>query len=297
MFNFNGFSSYNNAKPTVSYRVNNPIQAADSTRGTMAKINYFMESEEEALRLDVKTDPTAVAGQAKWAGVCPGIRIADLGCGAGITTRILADAVSHSGHVCGFDIATNRIAYAENNYSGDNISYHLHDIREPLSGFGEFDLVWIRFVLEYHHSSFSEIVQNAYDCLKPGGTLCLIDLDYNCLSHFGLSPKLEETLVQLLAHMESRLDFDPYAGRKLYAALYDMGCTDIEVAMTAHHLIYGSIREPDMFNWTMKVRAAQSFFESESSYQEFYDEFVAFFEHPRRFTYTPLIMCRGNKPL
>jgi hypothetical protein len=32
-------------------------------------------------------------------------------------------------------------------------------------------------------------------------------------------------------------------------------------------------------------------------YQEFREEFKQFFENPRRFTYTPLIACRGIKPI
>ena len=47
---------------------------------------YLMENDQEALRLDVKTDADAVERQALWAGIQPGMRVADLGCGAGKTT-------------------------------------------------------------------------------------------------------------------------------------------------------------------------------------------------------------------
>jgi len=49
---------------------------------------YLMESDEEALRLDIKTVPALVEAQARWAGIEPGMRVADLGCGAGKTTSI-----------------------------------------------------------------------------------------------------------------------------------------------------------------------------------------------------------------
>ena len=51
---------------------------------------YFMESEEEAKRLDLKTDPTVVDRHARWAGLHPGMRVADLGCGSGKTTFCLS---------------------------------------------------------------------------------------------------------------------------------------------------------------------------------------------------------------
>ena len=47
---------------------------------------YLMESEDEALRLDVKTDAKKVKSQALWAGIKIGMRVADLGCGAGKAT-------------------------------------------------------------------------------------------------------------------------------------------------------------------------------------------------------------------
>ena len=47
---------------------------------------YLMEDEQEAVRLDRKTDAATVEKQALWAGIKPGMRVADLGCGAGKTT-------------------------------------------------------------------------------------------------------------------------------------------------------------------------------------------------------------------
>ena len=39
---------------------------------------YLMESDEESLRLDMKTDPRDVESQARWAGIEPGMRVATL---------------------------------------------------------------------------------------------------------------------------------------------------------------------------------------------------------------------------
>ena len=50
-------------------------------REATAECGYLMESEAEAIRLDVKTDGRAVERQARWAGLKPGMRVADLGCG------------------------------------------------------------------------------------------------------------------------------------------------------------------------------------------------------------------------
>ena len=82
----------------------------------MAECGYLMESEAEAIRLDVKTDGRAVERQARWAGLKPGMRVADLGCGSGKTTFHLHKLVQPGGSALGVDIAGQRIEYARNHY-------------------------------------------------------------------------------------------------------------------------------------------------------------------------------------
>ena len=55
----------------------------------MSNIEYIMEGPDEALRLDLKVDPTILAKHAIWAGIKPGMRVVDLGCGPGKTTFFL----------------------------------------------------------------------------------------------------------------------------------------------------------------------------------------------------------------
>ena len=64
-------------------------------------------------------------------------------------------------------------------------------------------------------------------------------------------------------------------------------------------LIHGELGKVDAFNWTKKVDVAVRRFqdlldEYDSGYEEFYEEFRRAFNDPRRFTYTPLICCRGE---
>jgi SAM-dependent methyltransferase len=267
----------------------------------MSSPTYFMESEEESLRLDIKTDPGAVEEQARWAGVVPGMRVVDLGCGAGRTTQILNRLAQPGGEVVGIDQSQPRIDYAVEHYSETGILYALRDARGSLSDLGRFDLVWIRFLLEYYGQLSYGIAKNAYQLLNPGGTICLLDLDHNCLGYFGGAERLERTMRNMVLATQKQYDFDPFVGRKLYAYLYDLGCVDIEVRMSAHHLIYGELSETDRFNWLSKAEAARNspgLFADDypGGYEEFHRELCAYLEHPRRFIYTPLIMCKGKKP-
>ena len=265
----------------------------------MSENSYLMEHEEEARRLDLKTDRSAVNRQALWAGVKPGMRLADIGCGSGKTTSYLFDLVQPGGMVTGLDASEARVMHARKMYGGEGVEFACRDISLPLDDLGRFDFIWVRFLLEYHRSDAAAIVKNLSSLLNPGGVLCLADLDYNCLSHYGLSPRLQSTINELMALVERDFDFDPYVGRKLYSFLYDNGLENIAVDLAPHHLIYGELNDVDAYNWIQKLEVAAkrsgfSFPEYSGGYDEFLEEFKQFFADPRRFTYTPLIICRGT---
>ncbi len=262
-----------------------------------------MENDEEILRLEIKTDISAVHQQAIWAGLKPGMRVADIGCGPGKTTQALFDLVQPGGEAVGIDIAAQRVEYAKQNYFTRGIRYEQRDARQPIEGLGTFDFVWVRFLLEYHGSKAFQIVENLNRIINPGGILCLIDLDYNCMSHYGIPERLVKVLRGAMYRLQQHADFDPYVGIKLYSFLYDLDFEDIDVSLSAHHLIFGELDKVDFFNWNKKAEVAAKNsgydFDKEfpGGYEEFLEEFQRFFSDPRRFTYTPLIACRGIKPI
>lgn len=268
----------------------------------MQGTEYLMENAEEALRLDIKTDTSVVEKQALWAGIKVGMCVADIGCGSGKTTSILYKLVQPGGVAIGVDGSEKRIEYAKEHYGVKGIEFRCKDIPGILKDLGMFDFVWVRFLLEYYRSNSFDIVKNISEIVKPGGILCLVDLDHNCLSHFGLSPRLERTVFAIMKHLEEKVNFDPYMGRKLYSFLYDLDYQDIDIDVTAHHLIYGELKDTDAFNWMKKFEVVSRkinfhFEEYKGGYEEFLGEFNRFFADPRRFTYTPVIYCRGRKPV
>jgi len=267
----------------------------------MLNNNYLMESEEEILRLELKTDIYIVEKQATWAGIKPGMHVADIGCGSGKTTSILCKLVQPGGYAVGLDGSEERIRHAREQYGNNRIEFICRDMHHPLGNIGEFDFVWVRFFLEYHRTNAFEIVRNITDMLKPGGILCLIDLDYNSLTHYDIPARLERTLQSAAKELEEKANFDPYIGRKLYSFQYDLGYKDIKVDISGHHLIYGNLSVSDEYNWLKKVEVASKkityiFAEYEGGYKEFLEEFRSFFSNPRRFTYSPIISCSGRKP-
>jgi len=265
------------------------------------KTAYLMENSEEALRLELKTDPEAVRSQAIWCGVQPGMHVLDAGCGPGKVTSILCEMIQPRGRILGVDYSEERIRYAKKHYGKKSgIDFRFHDLRHPLEEMGPFDLIWARFVLEYNRVESFEIIRNLDAVLKSGGFLCLLDLDHNCLSHYPLAANMEKILVKLMKLLETRFNFDAYAGRKLYSYLYDLGYKDVALHLLPHHLFYGKVRTEDVFNWVKKVevvslKAKELFEDYPGGRGGFFEDFKEFFLHPRRFTYTPLILCKGKK--
>jgi SAM-dependent methyltransferase len=290
---------YDNRKSTFHYIF---LDQPQLKREQMNKTsNYLMENDEEILRLEKKTDLKVLQQQAQWAGLRPGMRVADIGCGSGVTTHALFQMIQPGGQAVGVDLSNERIAHAEQTYGCRGLTFQRRNVLAPLTDLGEFDFIWVRFFLEYHRSRAFEIVQNLAAITKPGGILCLIDLDYNCLNHFSMPERLASSLYGIMRKLEEEADFDPHVGIKLYSFLYDLKFEHIDAALAAHHLIYGDLNEVDAFNWTKKIEVAgrqsgYAFAEYPGGYEEFTQEFRSFFYHPRRFTYTPLIACRGCKP-
>ncbi len=268
----------------------------------MQNNRYLMENDEEAIRLDIKTDDIIVKKQALWAGIKPGMRVADICFGSGKTTAVLHKLVQPNGTVIGIDGSEKTVEYAKKHYGAEGIEFKCKNILEPIDELGMFDFVWVRFILEYYRVESFEIVKNISKLVKPGGILCLIDLDHNSLNHFGLSRRLEKTIFDAIKVIEEKADFDPYAGRKLYSFLYDLGYKNIDVDAAPHHLIFGKLKDKDAFNWKKKIEVISKkmdfkFEGYEKGYEEFLEEFNRFFTNPRRFTYTPIILCKGSKPV
>jgi ubiquinone/menaquinone biosynthesis C-methylase UbiE len=262
-----------------------------------AESHYLMENRLEAIRLDLKTDPARVKEQALWAGVKPGMRVADIGCGIGKTTFILNELVQPRGGAVGVDFSESRIRVAREKYPSRTISYEVRDIRRDLRDFGKFDFVWVRFLLEYYRRESFDIVKNLTGILKKGGILCLIDLDCNCMNYYGAPPQLEAALARVMESLQERGNFDPFVGRKLYSYLYDLKYGSIRLDVSSHHVIYGRLSGVDALNWLTKVKtiAGKGYldFSEFGDVSGFYKELKKFLDAPRRFIYSPLVMCRG----
>lgn len=262
---------------------------------------YFPESKDELNRLENKTDILTVIDQARWAGLLPGMRVLDVGCGPGITTQALAEGAMPGGAALGIDRSDERITYAKNKYASENIEFSCRNFFDSLDDLGQFDFVWLRFVTEYFLKESEQLVKHVARAVKPGGILCLADLDHNCMNHYGHSERLARTFQKIAECQMNNNNFDPYAGRRLPTRMQELGFKDIRVEVRMHHLVYGDLSEFNRWNWWQKIelaarRSGWTFDDYAEGFAGFEREFIEYFRDPRRFAYTPLIIVRGIKP-
>ncbi len=77
---------------------------------------------------------------------------------------------------------------------------------------------------------------------------------------------------------------------------------DIEVRMSAHHLIYGELSEMTASTGCPRQRRRETLTgllptTIRAGTRSFVASWSLYLEHPRRFIYTPLMMCKGKKPI
>jgi SAM-dependent methyltransferase len=229
------------------------------------------------------------------------MRVLDAGCGSGKVSSILYEMIQPGGELIAVDFSEDRISYAKSKFSGKpGLQFILHDLREHSNLFSDFDLVWVRFLLEHYYNGSIDIVKILSNYLKPNGQMCLLDLDYNALTHYEMKIDMQDALLKLVHTIEKKYNFDAYAGRKLYSYLFDLDYKKILLDVIPHHLIYGTLNKDDEFNWNEKFKVVTNkmpdvFNSYPGGHVGFYHDFINFLKNPRRFTYTPLILCKGIK--
>ena len=145
---------------------------ADSTRPTA-------DTDHDALRLPAET--------IAFAGVKPGMKVAEFFPGGGYFTRLLSDVVGPSGHIYGIENAKwddgsdAKVAAAVKN----------HNVSVQMAKFGQFtlpekvDLAWITqnyhdlHIAKYGPVDMAAFNRHVYDSLKPGGIYFILDHQAN----------------------------------------------------------------------------------------------------------------------
>jgi ubiquinone/menaquinone biosynthesis C-methylase UbiE len=110
-------------------------------------------------------------------GINPGQSILDLGSGTGRNDCFMAEKVGSQGRIMGLDISNEMLVRAWKRCRRyPNVVFEKHRIELPLPYEGEFDKVFISFVLHgFEDDQKTEIINNVYRALKVSGSFYILD--------------------------------------------------------------------------------------------------------------------------
>lgn len=168
-------------------------------------------------------------------GIVTAQKILDLGCGSGVITRELAKQV-YPGQVIGVDISRTLIdkgdrVYAERGQNHpENISFQEGSVYNLPFPDNSFDVVYARLLFQ-HLSNPLDALSNILRVLKPGGKLCIVDVDKGWSSLYP-EPESSVELDEAIIQKQLSEGGDPWVGRKLSHYLTSAGFDAVEATVT-----------------------------------------------------------------
>jgi ubiquinone/menaquinone biosynthesis C-methylase UbiE len=157
------------------------------------------------------------------AGLAAGMRVLDVGCGAGDVSFLAATLVGSAGSVLGIDRSEEAIAWARRRAADGGLTNVRFAVAE-LDGYAPdepIDFIVGRFVLLYLPDP-ARILQALARSLRPGGTLAFHEMDIRS-GHCIPEATLYETVIRWISTVFERAGFEPDMGSRLFAEFAKAG--------------------------------------------------------------------------
>jgi SAM-dependent methyltransferase len=186
-------------------------------------------SEQELARYRGMAERARVSEADLWAsaGIAPGARIADVGCGPGATLAVMAQMVGPSGWVTGVDGDENAVHAAEQLLAAAGVvNADLRVGRADETGLepGTFDVAVLRHVLAHNGGIEQRIVNHLATLVRPGGAVYLVDVDLSSMRIMPSAPELADIMDKYVDFHRSRGN-DPLVGLSLNRLARTAGLT------------------------------------------------------------------------
>ena len=149
------------------------------------------------------------------AGIKPGMRVADLGCGVGMVTTLLAELVGPTGQVVGVDYSGAQIAQARELLPAGFANVSFIEASATATGLPResFDLVYCRFLL-IHLTAPEQALREMHSLLKADGILVCEDGDLT--SACSEPPSALNAFANLFGRLGPTWGVDYTLGRQLF---------------------------------------------------------------------------------
>jgi SAM-dependent methyltransferase len=169
------------------------------------------------------------------AGIAPGMRVLDVGSGAGDVALILADMVGTSGTVMGVDINAELLEAARGRVDAAgllNVTFKAGDAGSVALD-DDFDAVVGRCVLFFIKDRLT-VVRRLAEHVRPGGVIAFQEPGNATLRPSALPPSpLLDQVWSWITELYGRADMDLYAGLRLFSLFQDAGLPDPQMHLDA----------------------------------------------------------------
>jgi len=165
------------------------------------------------------------------AGIGPGMRVLDIGCGVGDVAMLAAKLVGAEGAVLGVDRSERALDAARARAARAGFSWARFEATDfmELRPEGRFDAVTGRMILMYMADP-AETLRHLAGLVRPGGTLAFVEIDVSSAGAVPELPLFRENLERIV-DIYRHVGIEPNMGSKLFGAFRAAGL-DPELAGT-----------------------------------------------------------------
>ncbi|GER88265.1 hypothetical protein KDW_24270 [Dictyobacter vulcani] len=163
--------------------------------------------------------------------------VVDAGCGPGLWTPLLAEAVGLEGSILGVDISTEALITAQkissNNWYRHQVQYKRAMLEQLPVELGSTDLIFSANVSQYLPDPVATFAAMG-PYLKQGGQLAIKDIDFGTMQFHAIDPMLQARVFQARERWEQERVANGYAyedswvGSKLAGYLREAGYKDVK---------------------------------------------------------------------
>jgi ubiquinone/menaquinone biosynthesis C-methylase UbiE len=209
----------------------------------------------DRLLLLAKKSWPATAGFLGRAGMSPGMRVVDVGCGGGAVSLEIAEMVGPSGSVVGLDLNSTFLKLARQ-AAGARALTNIEFREQRVETWNEpdaFDAAYSRFLMEHLRDPVG-LIGRMWSAIRPGGLLVVEDADHStwfCDPPDESFDFFRETLGQVIDQRGGDHTF----GRRLYHACRSAGVVDPTLSVVTPFCIRG---EEKLVAWTTLDAVADS---------------------------------------
>ncbi|MFR3685295.1 MAG: class I SAM-dependent methyltransferase [Enterococcus sp.] len=185
-------------------------------------------------------------------GIEAGMRILDVGCGAGEVSFLMQEILGDTSEIVGIDINEELISAAQNiatERGCQHARFFTMDIADAARELGTFDAIIGRRILMYLPDPF-QTIKDLITCLKPGGRIVFQESDAigagELIEKFPLHTRVQQWVWETVAKEQGNI----HIGSELYTLFLQAGLQIQEVRSEA---VLQTIETGSDLAWLLKV--------------------------------------------